>query len=439
MDHFTKIADHGQPQPPATATVWAICPSRSDNHGAIRHLVIVSVTFALLLLAYRLAPMTARADDEQQTVPDATIYLPLVMTEMTTEGKDVAWRMGFSLTSASLSRYPEAAQLGAGWYLDWLVRVTPERPNNIEYAQMIRVHQKLACGAWYHADDKVCPYATPLDYVYQPDQATVVAAAQTNPGSLWFIGNEMDRIDWAYCAEWETPTHCKTIAYNGQDEILPETYAVAYHDLYHLIKTADPTARIAIGGMIQATPLRLQYLTRIWDSYQTTYSTTMPVDVWNVHNFIIREKAKDWGAEIPPGINAQEGAYIGPNSTHIDMTIFDQQIRAFRQWMKERGQQEKALVVSEYGVLYPNGLMGLPDHPSYVHTFMVNTFDYFYQTKDCTLGMADDDCRLVQQWNWYSLDDTWGNFNPYSRLFDPNTTNITATGEQFRRYIAEAP
>jgi len=165
----------------------------------------------------------------------------------------------------------------------------------------------------------------------------------------------------------------------------------------------------------------------------------MPVDVWNVHNFIIREKAKDWGAEIPPGINAQQGAYIGPNNTHIDMTIFDQQIRAFRQWMKERGQQEKALVVSEYGVLYPNGLMGLPDQPSYVHNFMVNTFDYFYQTRDCTLGMPGDSCRLVQQWNWYSLDDTWGNFNPYGRLFDPNTTNITATGERFRRYIAETP
>ena len=301
MDHYTKVADHGQPQSPKAVTFWL------PSYVVLRSLVVI-LTFALLFLAYRFAPLPALAEEAQQTIPDATVYLPLVMTQKQEVG--VAQRMGFSLTSASLSRYPEAAQLGAGWYLDWTVRVTPERPNNIEFAQMIRVHQKLACGAWYHADDKVCPYATPLTYVDQPDQATIVAAAQANPGAIWFIGNEMDRIDWAYCAEWETPTHCKTIAYNGQDEILPETYAVAYHDLYQILKTADPTARVAIGGIIQATPLRLQYLTRIWDSYQATYSTTMPVDVWNVHNFIIQEKARRCCSPLSPTVSEPDSAAL---------------------------------------------------------------------------------------------------------------------------------
>jgi len=200
----------------------------------------------------------------------------------------------------------------------------------------------------------------------------------------------------------------------------------------------DPTARLAIGGVIQPTPLRLEYVTKIWDSYQAIYTDTMPVDVWNVHNFIIQEKAGEWGAEIPPGIDGTEGEYVDEPATHIDMVIFKQQIRAFRQWMKDRGQQAKPLVVSEYGILYHNGTMGLPDRASYVQNFMVASFDYFYNTKDCTLGLVSDGCRLVQQWNWYSLDDTWGDFNPYSRLYNPTTRQITTTGERFRRYIAEA-
>ena len=28
----------------------------------------------------------------------------------------------------------------------------------------------------------------------------------------------------------------------------------------------------------------------------------MPVDVWNVHNFVLREERGSWGVDIPPGI-----------------------------------------------------------------------------------------------------------------------------------------
>ncbi|MCB0064285.1 MAG: hypothetical protein KDE19_19310, partial [Caldilineaceae bacterium] len=188
---------------------------------------------------------------------------------------------------------------------------------------------------------------------------------------------------------------------------------------------------------IQPTPLRLQYLSAIWDHYQTIYSKTMPVDVWNVHNFIIQEEKNNWGADIPPGIDGDEGLYVNRPSTHISMTIIIDQIEAFRTWMKEHGQQNKPLVVSEYGVLFYNSLMGLPDRPHYVHNFMLDTFDYFATAKDCKLGYPADDCRLVQKWNWYSLDDTWGSFNPYSRLFDPDTKEMTETGNRFQEWITD--
>jgi hypothetical protein len=363
-----------------------------------------------------------------------TIYLPFISQSVSQPAGLLSMRLGYGVTRGPLTNYPEIVSLKAGWYVDWGVNVRPSLPNQMEYVQTVRVHQKLKCGMPHNADHIACPYAQPLDYTYFPDQATLLAAVSANLGSLWLIGNEMDRIDWAYCVQWEG-TFCKQIGYDGQDETLPETYAVAYHDLHDLIKQADPTAKIAIGGVIQATPLRLAYLTKIWDSYQTQYSTTMPVDVWNVHNFIIREKAHDYGTDIPPGIDASEGEYLNDLKTHIDMTIFGRQIYAFRQWMKERGQQNKSLIVSEYGVLYSNETMKFSaNDPQIVQNFMVSTFDYFLNTKDCAVGLLVDDCRLVQRWNWYSLEDVSGTFNLYSRLFDPKSFQITATGEKFRTY-----
>jgi hypothetical protein len=260
----------------------------------------------------------------------------------------------------------------------------------------------------------VQPYAFDI----RPSLDQIRLAAQNNPGSLWLIGNEMDRRDWSG---------------GGQDEMLPETYAWAYHDLYHFIKAIDPHARLAIGGVIQATPLRLEYLGKAWDAYATRYGSLMPVDVWNVHNFILKERSGDYGAEIPPGSDASEGATYRTDWSHVDMDIFDAQIRAFRQWMRDRGQQNKPLIVSEYGVLY--GHDGMED-PDVVQKFMLATFDYFLNTKDCGLGYAADGCRLVQRWAWYSLDDDGRSFghNRYGALFDPNTLQITNLGRKFAEY-----
>ncbi len=257
---------------------------------------------------------------------ERVVYLPLIYTPL------ISYRLGFGASTGPITRFPEIASLKAGWYYDWGVRANPVRPNLMEYVQTIRVHQQLTCELYSaNAHNRaICPYAVPHDYVFSPGLDQIAAAARANPGALWLIGNEMDRRDWPG---------------GGQDETLPETYAVAYHDLYHFIKSVDPRARIAIGGVIQATPLRLEYLTKIWNTYQQRYGSPMPVDIWNVHNFILKETADDYGAGIPPGSNALQGVTYPTDRTHVDMTIFDQQIRAFRSWMKERGQQNKPLRV----------------------------------------------------------------------------------------------
>jgi len=351
------------------------------------------------------------------SAPPSPLYLPWISAQV-----PLSTRLGFGSVMKSVTSYPEIASLRSGLYLNWTANSKPVRPAGIEYAQMIRVHQNLECPIGTNPNRVVCPYSIPHSYTYRPNAATIAQIAVANPGSLWLIGNEMDRMDW----------------YGSyQDEMLPELYAVAYHELYTLIKGADSSARVAIGGIVQPTPLRLEYLTKIWDTYQLLYGETMPVDVWNTHAFILREKLNEWGASIPPGSLATVGEHeygALPHPQHIDMTIFDKQIRAFRQWMKDRGQQEKPLIVSEYGVLYHNWMLGVPDDDSQTPiNFMTATFDYFLNTADCSLGYSADNCRLVQRWVWFSLDYK-SDFNKYHYLFDPDTLQITDTGKAFREY-----
>lgn len=366
-------------------------------------------------------PATAIAAASTAAQANSTAYLPLVVGPPKN-----SWRLGYGAYNPTITRYPEISSLRAGWYVDWTTRAVTLRPNYIEYAQTVRIHQTLKQSAVWDctlygkdAHDRIkCPYATPPGYMLFQRWADIAAAVRANPGSLWLIGNEMDRRDWPG---------------GGQDEMIPSVYSRAYHDLYRDIKAIDPTARVAIGGMIQATPLRLEYLTKVWDEYRAFYGTDMPVDVWNVHNFILQEKLGDYGAETPPGISATQGViYPDEPLSHINRTYFATQIREFRKWMKAHNQQDKPLIVSEYGVLYYH----LPELnvPATVQDFMLWTFDYFLNTRDCDLGYRADDCRLVQRWAWYSLDDPGTGFNSLSSLFDHNSRQITSTGQRFREY-----
>jgi hypothetical protein len=247
------------------------------------------------------------------------------------------------------------------------------------------------------------------------------------------IGNEMDRYDWGVRApDWDPSEPEYEVPPGGQDEMLPAVYAQAYHEFYHLIKGADPTARIAIGGVVQPTPLRRLYLEAVLDAYQDRYGEPMPVDVWNVHNMILQEKVGSWGADIPPGIDAQEGALYSLDD-HDSMAVFARHIREFRAWMEERGEREKPLIISEYGILMPQDY-GFPCGS--VSAFMQATFSYFLYTTDDALGYPADDNRLVQRWVWYSLDDAGFEGQPScSHLFDPESREIQDLGRAFGFYI----
>ncbi len=296
-------------------------------------------------------------------------------------------RWGIGVATGPITRY-DIAPLRLGWYLDWRVQPAPARPDGILYAQMVRVS-----GG-----------------VLRPSAEEIAAIAQANPGSLWLIGNEPD-VKW-------------------QDNVVPDTYARLYHDAYTAIKTADPTAQVAIGGVSQPTPLRMRYLDMVLASYHARFGVQMPVDVWNVHNFILQELRGSWGVDIPPGIPDNQGMLYEVNDSG-NMEIFRRQIYDFRRWMADRGFGDAPLIVSEYGILMP------PEygfHPERVADFMTATFDFFLTAADTGLGYSADGYRLVQMWCWYSLDDPADHY-PTGNLFDPLTGERTFLGEAWIQYV----
>ncbi|MBC7232388.1 MAG: hypothetical protein H5T68_03990 [Chloroflexi bacterium] len=290
----------------------------------------------------------------------------------------------------------DVASLHLAWYSDWGTSLNPLRPGGIEYAQLIGVRNGVI--------------SPPLDQLGPMIDA--------NPGYLWIIGNEPECI-------W-------------QDNCTPEQYAAVYHQLYTFIKGRDPTAQVAIGGVVQPTPLRLKWLDRVLDYYQATYGEPMPVDVWNIHNMILQELKGSWGCEIPRGLTETSGRlYTVQDNDNIN--YFVQHIVDFRTWMRDRGQRDKPLFITEYGVLMPVQYGFTPER---VNAYMDATFDYLMTARDPDLGYPADGNRLVQRWLWNSLNDqpwdpsTGEGFN--GALFDyrypvyPGV--ITPMGINFREY-----
>jgi hypothetical protein len=273
-----------------------------------------------------------------------------------------AERFGVGWATGGIEEYDLEA-LGAAWYLNWGVHEDPAAPNGALFMQTVRLK---------NGEPRV-------------SDARLRELVRANPGAVWQIGNEPD-----------SPF---------LDDTRPKDYAAAYHDLYQLIKAEDPTARVANGGLVQATPLRLAYLERIWEAYEERYDAAMPVDVWTVHGFILREEAGGWGAEIPPGMS--DVAELGMPyelEDHDDLAIFAEQIERFRGWMAEHGQRDRPLVVNEYGILMPPDYAdGFGDDVQIA--FLEGTFDYFRTATDPEIGCPADGNRLVQRWAWYSLCD----------------------------------
>lgn len=314
-------------------------------------------------------------------LPSATPYIAGLMDSTIPYGERFGVTSGTSDMATS-----HAAGLPFGSVLNWKINPNPPVPAGVNFWQVVRVRETGPERPW----------------------AEIEAVVLAQPGSIWTVGNEPD-VRW-------------------QDNVTPEGYARVYHDVYTFIKNLDGTARVAIGGVSQATPLRRAYLDRVLDSYQAEYGVAMPIDIWTVHGFILREELDSWGVGIPPGMS-DEGAIRYEVEDHGNVAIFQQNIIDFRVWLGERGYGDRPLAVTEYGILLPSDY-GFP--PEVVADFMVGSFDFFLNTAGES-GYQPDGGRLVQWWFWYAVYD-YDEF-PTGSLFHRPTGQLTWLGGIYANYV----
>ena len=365
----------------------------------------LSTLFILAMFWLGAAPAHAQSD--------ASAYMPLLRN-----GPLPLCRVGINGTPGSYPIKP----LRLGWYLDYSAGGHSIANAGLEYYPMLRLEQTNS-GYNFSFEHDHDPIAT---------EAQLRASVAMRPGSYWFIGNEPDRKQY-------------------QDDIEPQVYAQAYHDLYHIIKSEDPTAKIVAGAIVQPTPVRLQYLDMVLAHYQSQYGTSMPVDVWAFHNFVLNEancshyedqvnspgelEAICWGADIPPGVDATDGLRIDVQDND-DFELFKQQVVRFREWMAANDYRNTPAFLSEFGVLMPPGRFKPDFDSARVNDFMNKTFDYLLNTTDPNIGYPADNNRLVQRFAWYSIEDKTDH-NGF--LFDyskPPATSRTEMGDNFFRYTS---
>ena len=210
-----------------------------------------SALLLLILLASLMMPSVAQAEPGDTNCLYPSVHERFGVT-VTTDIRDFA-----------------VGQLGAGAYLNWRVTSDPTHPARMAYLPMIR---------------------TPR-WGYQPSLNDLEAMIRENPGTTLLIGNEPETI-------W-------------QDNVAPDDYARYYHEIYTRAKSIDPGIRIAFGGISTVSSLRLAWLDLVRASYLNQFGTPMPVDVWNIHPYMVNEMQNEWGNGIPTGIDNAIGYGYG--------------------------------------------------------------------------------------------------------------------------------
>ncbi len=233
--------------------------------------------------------------------------------------------------------------LGLGWYFNWNWRhgivCDPVSGECIEYMPLV--------GGW---GPGVHPSLTEIENHINQDPSLYP------DGTTWLIGNE---IIW-------------------DDERTPLQYAQDYHTFYYGLKAINPTFKVANGSVITSvyynrpwwtgTPYEL--LDEIRAEYQSLYGETWPVDVWNIHPYV-------W---TRPSVGEE-------------LADFQNQLNTFRDYMVSIGEQDKPLIITEYGLLNYHDEQWMID-------YLLGSIEVLLSAGHAN-GMLSDEGRWVQRWAWF--------------------------------------
>jgi hypothetical protein len=410
LDHQRKKLGQGSShscwaQPTDTNTLM----KRDKNY-------VVIIAFTLLFTALTIA-LTYGLDLNGAESSFDPVNRPAAISLSTNEFPGCRYGVTFGSTVDRSSQVEWLDDLGAGWYSSFSTEAGGEAPNGSEFVPLIAVQQHRRDGDYLPSFNIIPPLT----------EAGLGSLIDARPGALWIVGNEVDRGPQPGSID--------------QKGTFPDIYAQAYHQVYHFIKDRDPTAMVANSGLVEITPGRIQYLDLMWSSYLDRYHEPMPVDIWNMHIYILPEVNPQG---LPNGIASvamgtdpalgKKESYdpdgtgpLLPRDTcdfedvycyaeHDETDEFAQQVEAMRSWMAKNGQRNKPLILSEFSLLYPNELDGdscwLQDEfgecftQARVLEYMDGTLTYLTSARDTSIGYPLDGNRLVQQWLWFSIVNT---------------------------------
>ena len=295
--------------------------------------------------------------------------------------------------------------LGIDSYLDWTINRNPAVNPKIDFIRVVNVSNSA----------------------YPNTRSNMADWVNTNRGKVWIIGNEPDTV------------------YENQDGITPESYGQRFFELATIIRNTDPTARTGFAPIVQPTPIRLRYLDRVWTQMVSLAGSSAAVssliDIFTIHNFILNEMPGEWGTGIPLGFendHADKVAITNFDDIHSP-TLFQARLVAIREWMENKGEQNKPLWIAEYGVPFPPfdppGYDYVNDSDEVTRDFMLATFDIMMNTRDPNIGYSLDENRLVQKAFWFSLYSDRTHVG--GALYDPNTTLQTILRSAFIDYAPQ--
>lgn len=264
--------------------------------------------------------------------------------------------------------------MGIGWHFNWSRNEGPSVPG-VEFMPLVGGYRPGV----------------------NPSIATIASASADYPdGTTFLIGNE---IVW-------------------DDQRTPRQYAEDYHAFYYGLKSINPTWKVANGSIITSVNYnRPQWsgtcwalFDAIWDEYRDLYGEDWPVDVWNIHPYV-------W--TLPTAAE--------------ELANFEGQLLQTRAWMKQKGQQDKPLIITEYGLLNYHTWDRMIE-------FLYGSFRIL-ETPGHPDGMPSDGGRLVQRWAWFVMNDhVWECDGPrqwpHTCLYDPVDWTLTPLGRAFMEWTS---
>ena len=407
-------------------------------------LVLVGATIVLLSPAPTIAASNTNLNIQDDPIP--TPSEPTEDAAITATAPNCRYGVTASSTSASTME-----TMKIGWLLSFSASEQSWLPPNVAHTPMIRLKQNRG------TDGNRLPSYTAQPALTQNGLGRLI---QANPGAIWIVGNEVDRVFW-------------------QDDLMPDVYAMAYHDAYQFIKQNDPTAQVAISALVLVSPGRLQYLDLVLDAYKQKYRGPMPIDVWTFHAYLFAERYEEYNGEGGKPIYASVALGTDPAIAikapwptrpiseqlelckredyaciyeHDSMEMFTKQVIDMRTWMKARGYQNRPLLLTEWSLLHgytvsSDGQCNTRDEngncftPPRVTNFLEASLSYLENAINPSLGFPLDNNRLVQQWSWFPMDDLGGGQftegNP-SFLIAPDSGALTQMGNKYQEFIQQS-